>query len=342
MEKIKTANSHLEQVIQNTSTKATVDSSDDLVSQSDTISIDTVATQVDTSGLLNQTAGTIETLNDKLGSWWDVLILNIPNIVIAIVIFLGAYFLSRKMNLWIHKLLRKRVRQATIRDLISNIASITIIAIGIFLVLAVLNLDKALTSILAGAGVAGLAVGLALQGALSNTFSGIFLAVRDIIDIGDYVETNGYSGTVESINLRFIKLKEPDNNIVVIPNKLVVENPFKNFGLTQRIRTTIHCGVSYDSDLEFVKKVASETIENLFPQKNNERIEFQYLEFGGSSINFQMRFWVEATANLTLLESKSEAIIALKKRFDQEEIDIPFPIRTIKMDNAIKLAESSK
>ena len=266
---------------------------------------------------------------DRILNWVDSAILNLPNLLIAIIIFITSFWLSKNLENWSNKALKKVIKQASIRSLISNVLSIVIIAFGLFLALGILNLDEVLKSLLAGAGVAGLAIGLALQGTLANTFSGIFLAIKDVLNVGDWVETNGFSGRVIEIDLRNTKIKEADNNIVVIPNKLVLDNPFKNFGLTNRIRTSIECGVSYDSNLKNVKKLGVDTIVKLFPPRNLEKVEFHYLKFGASSIDFQIRFWVEATANLTSVEAKSEAIIALKEAFDDNNIDIPFPIRTI-------------
>lgn len=270
-----------------------------------------------------------EKLVEKLASWLDIAVLNLPNFAIALVIFILFYWLSRNMGKWLERYLKKFIKQASIRDLIANVLSVVILSLGLFLALGVLNLDEVLTSLLAGAGVAGLAIGLALQGTLANTFSGIFLAIKDILNVGDWVETNGYSGKIVEINLRNIKIKEADNNIVVMPNKMVLENPFKNFGLTQRIRTTIHCGVAYHSDLDKVRETAIDAIKAIYPPNPEESIEFHYLAFGESSIDFQLRFWVNATAKLTALEAKSSAIMTVKKAFDAHEIEIPFPIRTI-------------
>jgi len=266
---------------------------------------------------------------NRLSGWIDATVYNLPNLIIAAIVFLLSFWLSNNLSSWSDKTLKRFIKQASIRALISNVLSVTIIAIGLFIALGVLNLDELLQSLLAGAGVAGLAIGLALQGTLSNTFSGIFLAIKDIVNVGDWIETNGFSGTVVEIDLRNTKLKEGDNNIVVIPNKMVLENPFKNFGLTKRIRTSIECGVAYDSDLRAVKEIATNTIKKLYPPNQNERIEFHYLNFGGSSIDFQLRFWVKATADLTAVEAKSDAIIAIKDAFDSNQIDIPYPIRTI-------------
>lgn len=269
---------------------------------------------------------------DKIQGWWDAIIINIPNIALALIAFITAFILAKQIRKWVNRLLRNKMSQPSMRDLVANLISIVIIALGFFLALSVLNLDKALNTILAGAGVAGLAVGLALQGALSNTFSGIYLSIKDILNLGDFVETNGYSGTIQEINLRYVKLLEADNNCVIIPNRLILENPFKNYGLTTQIRTTIECGVAYDSNLHEVEDLAIKTIKELFDPGNKE-IEFYFREFGDSSINFMMRFWVDAKESMTLLKSKSLAIKALKDAFDEAGIEIPFPIRTLYMAN---------
>lgn len=266
---------------------------------------------------------------NKLNGWVNNFVENIPNILMAIVVFMVFYYMANATNNLLNKLLKKRVRQPSIRNLISRIAAIVVLFMGLILALSVLNLDDALNTILAGAGIAGVALSLAIQGTLSNTLSGFYLAVNDIIEVGNYVETNGYSGDVVEINLRNTKLKESDNNIVVIPNKLIIEKPFKNYGLTSRIRTTITCGVAYDSDLRTVKKIAIKAIEGKFPPNTGEEIEIYFNEFGDSSINFMLRFWVDATRNLTAIQVKSEAIITLKEAFDKHNITIPFPIRTL-------------
>ncbi len=266
---------------------------------------------------------------DRLQSWLDIAITNLPNVILSILVFSLSYWLSQKLQHWINHPLKKIIKQSSVRSLVSNLVAIVIIAFGLFLSLGILNLDTVLKSLLAGAGVAGLAVGLALQGTLSNTFSGVALAINDVVNIGDFIQTNGYAGTVEEITLRHTRLKESDNNIVIIPNKTVLENPFKNYGLTRRVRTTITCGVGYDEDLQKVQQLAIHTIRKAFPQKHKERIEFYFTDFGDSSINFMMRFWVSAQSNAPLLEAKSDAIMLIKVAFEKQDINIPYPTRTL-------------
>ena len=233
------------------------------------------------------------------------------------------------MQGYLNRLLKKIIKQPSIRNLITNMVSILVIILGVFLALAILNLDGTLKSLLAGAGVAGLAISLALQGTLSNTFSGIFLAIKDELNTGDYIESNGFSGEVMEIDLRNTKIKEADNNIVVIPNKMIMDNPFKNFGLTKRIRTTITCGIDYSSDLDEVERIAKAAISKIFPESGGENIEFFYTNFGDSSIDFILRFWVDGMKNLTAIEVKSKAIKAIKRTFEENDISIPFPVRTL-------------
>ena len=284
-----------------------------------------------------QFSESLDNMTGRLEGWFDTIVTNLPNAILAILVFALAIFLSRKISKWINRPLARFISQSSIRDLVSTLVSALIVLVGIFLALGILNLDTVLKTVLAGAGIGGLAIGLALQGTLSNSFSGIYLSVKRVINIGDWIETNGYQGKVEHIDLRATKVKEPDNNIVVIPNRMIVDNPFKNFGLTDRVRVTINCGVGYESDLREVKSIAVQAIKDEFPQDPNEDIEFHYLEFGGSSINFQMRFWVAATAKLTLLEAKSEAIMILKQALDEHSINIPFPIRTLQMETPLQL-----
>lgn len=271
----------------------------------------------------------LEKLSTKLSSWIDALILNLPNFLVATIVFTVAYLVSKKVQRWSDDILSKIVQQSSIRGLLSNIISIAVIVLGLLLALAILNLDGTLQSLLAGAGVAGLAISLALQGTLSNTFSGIFIAVKKELNVGDWVESNGFAGTVVAIDLRNTKIKESDNNVVVVPNKLIMDKPFKNYGLTKQIRATIHCGVSYDSDLAQVKAIAIKAVEALYPPNDDKNIEFFYTNFGDSSIDFFIRFWVDAKKKITALEVKSNAVMAIKEAFDDNGIEIPFPIRTV-------------
>ncbi|XLS30577.1 mechanosensitive ion channel family protein [Flavobacteriaceae bacterium M23B6Z8] len=276
---------------------------------------------------------------DKLNSWVDAIIINLPNIAIAVIVFIISIIASKYISRLAMKILQKSSLQRSMKNLISKLISVTVILLGLFLILGVLNLNKALNTILAGAGVAGLAVGLALQGALANTYSGIILSYIKHIKFGDWIETNGYEGEVTDIGLRALTVKQADNNMVYIPNKMVVENPIKNFSTTAQSRVMLECGVAYNSDLRFVRDLAVETITDNFEAVEAKKdVIFLFQEFGDSSINFQLRFWINSTSGLEVLKARSRAIILIKEAFDKNNINIPFPIRTLDFPESVKIS----
>ncbi|RMA57148.1 mechanosensitive ion channel family protein [Ulvibacter antarcticus] len=281
-------------------------------------------------------------ITDKLWGWLSGLIENLPNIGIAILVLVIAYFLSKFISKTVKKIAGKYVSQESITKLIARAVAVVVVLGGLFLALGVLNLGKALSAILAGAGISGLVIGLAMQGTLSNTFSGIVLSFRKNIRIGDWVETNGFTGEIMDINLSNFVLKEPDNKLVLIPNKTILENPLKNYSLTPKMRIIIECGVGYEMDLEKVEKITKETIAKTFDTVNSpDEVEFFYTEFGGSSVNFICRYWVEATRGKEKLHLKSVGMKAIRKAFNEADINIPFPIRTLQFDNKLSLQNNS-
>lgn len=279
-----------------------------------------------------------ELISGKLIGWLNTFVKNLPNLVIAIIVLIVFYFIAKYVSRLIGKLISKKVKQDSLVNIITKISSITIIAVGLFLALGVMNLSKTLETLIGAAGVSGLVIGLALQGTLSNTFAGIVLSFRKSIELGNWVETNGFSGEVVEISLKNFVVKEADNNMVLIPNKSILENPVKNYSLTTKMRIFLECGVGYESDLDEVEALTKQTVADTFDQINSpDEVEFYYTEYGGSSINYLCRFWIESENALEKMKAKSKAIIEIKKAYDKKNINIPFPIRTLQFDNKLSL-----
>ena len=284
----------------------------------------------------------LNNLSEKLWGWVEAFIRNLPNLGVALLVLFIAYFISRFVNKYSQKIVKRYVPQQSITKLIGRALAVFVVLVGIFLALGVLNLDKTLNTLIAGAGVSGLVIGLALQGALANGIAGIILSFRKRVNIGDWVETSGYTGFIEDIKLNNFSIREPDNNIVVIPNKTITDNPMKNYSVTDRMRIIIECGVGYESDLEMVEKLTKETIASKFPQNGDkEEVEFFYTAFGGSSIDFICRYWVDCVNGKQKLTAKHKGMLAIKKAFDANDVNIPFPIRTLQFDNQLQMVSSN-
>jgi small conductance mechanosensitive channel len=274
---------------------------------------------------------------DKLLGWISSLIENLPNLIVAILVMVVAYYTARAVNKLAVRLAAKRIQQDSITKLIGRISAVVVVTIGLILALGALDLSKTLNTLLAGAGISGLVIGLALQGTLSNLLSGIILSFRKKIQIGHWIETTGYAGEVIDINLSSLVLKEFDNNLVIIPNKLIIANPLKNYSITKKMRIAVDCGVGYGSDLEQVSKLVKEAISGIYQQNDGSEIEVYFKEFGDSAINFTARFWVDGTDAKNSLEATSVAIMAIKKKFKANDINIPFPIRTLEFNDNLNL-----
>ena len=277
---------------------------------------------------------TLTNFSNQFGSWWDALVSRLPEIVLALVILTGSYFLSRVVYRVTHKVLSSKVDQKSVGRLISQAVSALVVFLGLFMALQAVNLGKSVTGLLAGAGISGLVLGLALQGTLSNTISGIVLSLRKNIRVGDWIETMDYKGEVVKIALNYLVLKESDNNIVIIPNKTILESPLKNYSQTTKMRVVLQCGVAYDTDLEKVRDITLNLIRERFGSTRiEEGPEFFFTEFGSSSIRFLCRFWIHGESGVDKLKARSSLIMELKKALDEEGIVIPFPIRTLEFRN---------
>ena len=271
---------------------------------------------------------------DKLISWFNEVILALPNIVLASIVMAITFYSARIIRKTMERLLGKTASNQTVKGFLTNIVVTLFVIIMLFIVLNILNLSDAVTALLGTAGVIGLAIGLALQDPLVNLFSGVVMSVREFYDQGDLVETNGYFGRIQKINLRSTVMIQPDGQQVIIPNKDVLQNPLKNFSHNGKRRIDISCGVSYNDDLAKAESVAIEAIANCgLDIRETSPIQFFYNEFGGSSINFTLRFWKNITKQSDYLEAQHKAIIALKKAFDTNGISIPYPITTLDFDN---------
>ncbi|MDC7999973.1 mechanosensitive ion channel family protein [Aequorivita todarodis] len=271
----------------------------------------------------------ISNLWDKLDSWLDAIILKLPNFAVAIIVMVIFYFVAKGLKRFSYKVLFRKIADESVKQMMAKIVKAVVILIGFFVALGVMQLDKVLTSVLAGAGVVGLAIGLALQGTLSNTFSGLMLSFLPKVRIGDFIDAQGKSGYVDEINLRNVTIRQTDNEYVVIPNSIFIENPFTNYSWSTRSRVEVSCGVGYESDLQKVEDLVRKIISENFEQQENEGVEFFFTEFGDSSINFVTRFWIESTKPKPKMEARHKSIKLIKKNFDEAGINIPFPIRTL-------------
>ncbi|MEQ9443303.1 MAG: mechanosensitive ion channel family protein [Cyclobacteriaceae bacterium] len=271
----------------------------------------------------------IKLVTDKLESWLQSLIEMLPNLVVAVIVVVLFYLLAKVVRNLAHKLLTKVSHNEAVNNLLVTILNVAVISAGFFIALSILQLADVVAALLAGVGILGLALGFAFQDIAANFVSGILIAIRQPFKVGDIIENSDYFGTVRDINLRVTTIATFQGLEVLIPNKNLFENPVVNYTRTQERRVDLDVGVSYGDDLEAVKSLTIETVSRLSSIDQKRDVTLFYTGFGDSSINFKVRFWAKSPKQPDFLQAQSDAIMAIQKVYNDNDIVIPFPIRTL-------------
>ena len=185
-----------------------------------------------------------------------------------------------------------------------------------------------LIGIMGAAGVAGVAIGFASQTALSNLISGFFLVTERSFALGDYVRIDNLEGTVESINMLSIYLRQPDNALIRIPCETIIKNPVINFTRNKIRRCDFEIGVDYSSDLEHVRKILAKTAAEQPLLLQTPPPAIQFIGYGDSSLNIRIGAYCSAENYHAARYDLAHAIL---NAFRAEGISIPFPIRDLRI-----------
>lgn len=247
------------------------------------------------------------------------------SVLAAIVILIVGFWLAG----WIKNRIcgladRYKTLDETLFDFLGSIARYTVICLTFLFVLNTFGFQT--TSLVAIIGAAGLAVGLALQGTLSNVAAGVMIILFRPFRVGDYVEIGGEGGTVRGITLNWTELATLDNCQLIIPNSEVWGNTITNYTFYETRRAEWEFGVSYSADLALAEKVIRDTLMADARSLTDPEPFVQVNELGDSSVNFIARVWVKTEDYFVYQADMKRAV---KEALDAAGIDIPFPTRTI-------------
>ncbi|MCP4581202.1 MAG: mechanosensitive ion channel [candidate division Zixibacteria bacterium] len=220
----------------------------------------------------------------------------------------------------VKRLMRKSKADETLTKFVGSLTKVALMTFVIIAALGTLGVQTA--SFVAIIGAAGLAVGFALQGSLSNFASGVMLIIFRPFKSGDFVEAGGTSGTIEAVQIFNTILKTPDNKKVIIPNSKVTGDNITNYSVNDTRRVDMVFGIGYDDDI----KLAKETIEKIIADHQlvlkDPAPTIAVSELADSSVNFVARPWVNTGDYWTVYFDITEKV---KMTFDEKGISIPFP-----------------
>lgn len=241
-------------------------------------------------------------------------------LAIAILVFMAGKFIINWLYRWTKKLMNKRGAEPSLTSFVLSLIKITLYFILIITVIGILGIET--SSFLALFASAGVAVGLALSGTLQNFAGGVLILLLKPYKVGDFIEAQGYSGTVKEIQIFNTIINTPDNKAIIIPNGGLSTASINNYSLEQRRRVDWTIGVAYGTDFDFVRNTLLSMLaeENLIEQTPEPVVYLN--ELADSSVNLTIRAWVKSADYWTIYFKMNERFY---KELPKKGIEFPFP-----------------
>ena len=251
--------------------------------------------------------------------------ITVLHVVMSAVALVITHFLARSVRKVLHRYLLKELDDAP-RYVIVRFTQYPVWIVGIAIALELLNVD--LTALTVVAGAVGIGVGFGLQNVVNNLVSGIVLLFEQPVHYRDRVTVENIEGQVENINFRATTILTNDNISIIVPNSQFVNQTVVNWSHGDpRIRVHVPVGVAYGSDVELVTQTLLDVAREAKGVLNRPDAEVRFLEFGDSSLNFELLVWSDEPPNYHRL--RSQLNYAIDKAFREHDIEIPFPQRDV-------------
>ncbi len=245
-------------------------------------------------------------------------------IVGAILTIIIGIWIAKLLAKSLGKVLKKKNVDETLTRFLISLAKIGLIAFVLISAASQIGIETA--SFIAVIGAAGLAIGFALQGSLSNLAAGVMLIIFKPIKVGDFIEGGGSLGSVESVGIFVTILLTPDNKVIYIPNSTLTGGNITNYSAKDTRRVDMVFGIGYSDDIDKAKNAIKTVLDNDSRILKDPAPQIALSELGDSSVNFNVRPWVNKADYWGVYFDVHEKI---KKKFDEEKISIPFPQRDV-------------
>lgn len=230
-------------------------------------------------------------VESKLIRWGQFIVRMLPNFILAILVMIGFIIVAKFIKRISEKIIKRISKSDSISGLTAGVIYTLVIIVGMMISLNILKLDKAVTSLLAGVGIVGLALGFAFQDLTANFISGAFIAFKRPFDVGHVVETNGFVGTIEDIQLRATVMRTFAGLHVIIPNKDIFQKPIINYSLTGARRIELEFHVSNKTDLHHLEQAVLAAIHSVEDNLFVRQVEVYFMQIEDPRIKMYVSVW---------------------------------------------------
>lgn len=260
----------------------------------------------------------------------EELIGDIPQYLWAVAIFVATVVLSRAVERWAERSIKRKIEDRETRKFLARTARYAVLVLGILAALEQIP-GIEITSFLAGLGIVGFTLGIALQDIARNFIAGILLLMRQPFSVGDAVEIAGHAGSVMEITMRDTVIKTWDGVMEIIPNLDVYTNPIVNYSELPLRRRTVMIGLGYEADVGHAKAVLLEAIRSTEGVLAEPAPELVIEELGDSTLNIAAHFWINHETH-GMFGVHSNVVEAINEAADREGIDMPYPTQVVRLE----------
>ncbi|OYX66704.1 MAG: mechanosensitive ion channel protein MscS [Sphingomonadales bacterium 32-64-17] len=283
----------------------------------------------------------VKTITDQVEAMWMGFIAILPNLALALVVLILTWLVAKFAVRIADRIVGHTHVRTDLKNLTATAVRLFIWILGTLIAAAVAIPGFTPAGLIAGLGVGALAIGFAFQDIFENFLAGVLIMLRDKMNIGDWVDAEGVSGTVEKITLRETHIRQFSGELTILPNSMIFKNAVKIHTDQPVRRYDLMVGVSYDCSLPEAEAAILRALESVESISREKPVDAFARAFGGSSIDFLVRWWVDTERENQFLVQR-DVIYAIKRELDEAEIDIPFPIVTNMFPEALPLDRASK
>ena len=265
----------------------------------------------------------------------------LPNIAIGIVVLFATAIVARIAVGLTGRITNRSHIRNDLKELVRTLTKLLVWIVGVLLAFTILIPGFTFGGMVAGLGIGALAIGFAFQDIFENFLAGVLIMLRDKMQIGDSVEAEGVDGTVEKITLRETHIRQFSGELTILPNSMIFKNAVKVVTDQHQRRFQVMVGVSYDSDLADAQSTIREAVATVDGVVSERGAEVYAREFGASSIDFLVRWWVD-TSTHSLFAVHNDVVFAIKAALDEARIEIPYPYVTHTFAETIPMAADAE
>jgi len=255
---------------------------------------------------------------------------SIASAAVFVVVFVVVYVIGKAIVLPIvDRSLKSRDLDTHARRPLKKLVSIGVVFVAISVAFGMAEYGNFLQSLATIAAAATLAIGFAMQDVISNFVAGVFIYTDKPFRIGDWIEWDGNSGVVEDISLRVTRVRTFDNELLTVPNSNLTDGVIKNPVAKEQLRLKFVFGIGYDDDIDKATEIILKEARDHPEIMDDPEPSVRLTELGDSSVGLQSRIWIEDPSRADFVKTRGEYVTSVKERFDEEDINIPYPNRTI-------------